>query len=117
LVFALDRLGKHPGLLQGIGKRRASSTRQVGETAPRTRQGTRWWKQELGTSSTERDERNLIAADIAVCEQQLHSALGLGKPMQRCRPRRINNEDRDRLALLLQAANTKVVGLNNDATT
>jgi hypothetical protein len=41
-----------------------------------------------------------VAADVAIGQQQFHRALGLGQPGQRGRARRVDDEDRRRLAAL-----------------
>ena len=69
---------------------------------------------QLGAVAAEGDQRDLVAAYVALGEDQLDCALDLGEPMQRRRARRVDDEEGERLALLLVSGDAKVLAADED---
>jgi hypothetical protein len=94
------RIGQRAAASMARRQRRAAAAGQPRQAALGAHQRARRRQQHLGVAAAEAEHRHLVAPHIAVGQQQLDRALGLGQPVHRRRARRIDDEDGRGLALL-----------------
>jgi hypothetical protein len=105
----LDLLGEQRRRIDGRGERRTATTGQGRDVALGAHQRARGREQQFGFPAAEGDQRDLVAAHIAIGQQQLDRTLGLGEPVQRRRARGIHHEDHQCSGLAHQLLDTQVV--------
>ena len=113
LALVLNLIRQRQGHIKTVRDGRAPARRQPcqGAAGPRRRAGRR--QHDFGAATAESDQRDAVAPDIAVGEQQFDRALHLRQPLHRRRTRSVEHEDRRRSTPLTVAHDAEIFRLRN----
>ena len=112
---AADLVGEGGAGVEAGGERGAAAAGEAGEAAAGANEGSGRWEEEFGVAAAEGDERDLVAADVALGEEELDGALGLGEAADGLGAGGVDEEDGGGLAAGLAADDAEVVGADFEA--
>ena len=115
LPIAPRNVGEQRGGLDARGERGAAAAGLAGERALGTGQRAGRRQHHGGGGAAERDQRDRVATHVAIGEDQLHRALGLGEAVERSRAGRVDADDGERFAALLEARDAEILAADQHA--